>query len=191
MTSLMSGRYNKKVSCQVLYNSSFRTLSTRDRFHGRPFFHRQKGWGWVEGWWKGGAGNNDEALLAHLQLCGPVPNRQRTSPGPRLWGWGPLLYETPYYQSVCNVEGVINMKVNTCLAITWRLSMKPLETLGSGCMGVQRRHQVKSEMRVFTHKKLHFMFRVSYLSLLSYTFSPFSKNYKLQEVMDHICVETV
>lgn len=45
--------------------------------------------------------------------------------------------------------------------------MKLLETLGSGCMGVQRRLQVKSEMRTFTQKKPHFMFRVSYLSLLS------------------------
>lgn len=113
------------------------------------------------------------------------------STGPRLWGWGPLLYKTPCYQSMCNVEGVVDMSVNTCLAITWRLSMKLLETFGSGCVGVQRRLQVKSEMRTFTQKKLHFMFRVSYLSLLSYTFSPFSKNYKLQEVMDHICVETV
>ena len=71
--------------------------------------------------------------------------------------------------------------------------MKLLETLGSGCMGVQRRLQVKSEMRTFTQKKPHFMFRVSYLSLLSYTFSPFSKNYKLQEFVDHIYiyVETV
>ena len=33
--------------------------------------------------------------------------------------------------------------------------MKLLETLGSGCMGVQRRLQVKSEMRTFTQKKPH------------------------------------
>ena len=181
----------------MLYNSIFGTLSIRDLFHGRPFFSQTEDGGveeWergVEGWWEGGTGNNDVALLAHLQLCSPVPNRSRTSTGPRLRGWGPLLYKTPCYQSMCDVEGVIDTKVKTSLSITWRLSMKPLEILGSGCMGVQRRRQVKSEIRVFMQKKLHFMFRVSYLSLLSYTFSPFSKNYKLQEVMDYICVETV
>ena len=31
--------------------------------------------GWVEDWGEGGTGDNGEALLAHLQLCGPVPNQ--------------------------------------------------------------------------------------------------------------------
>ena len=49
--------------------------------------------------WGNGSGSNasdgaraaDEALLAHLLLCGLVPNRPRTGTG--LWpgGWGPLL----------------------------------------------------------------------------------------------------
>ena len=30
----------------------------------------------------------------HLLLCGPVPNRPRTGPGPRPGGWGPLFYNT-------------------------------------------------------------------------------------------------
>ena len=70
----------------MLYNSIFGTLSTRDWFHGRPFFSQTEDGGveeWergVEGWWEGGTGNNDVALLAHLQLCSPVPNRPQTVP---------------------------------------------------------------------------------------------------------------
>ena len=47
-------------------------FGTRDRFHGRQFFHGLP--------------------TAHLLLCGLIPNRLRTGTRPWPRGWVPLIY---------------------------------------------------------------------------------------------------
>ena len=58
-------------------------------------FSTDWGWGWGDG--SGGnvsdgeqQGTADEASLAHLLLCSPVPNRPWTRSHQRPRGWGPL-----------------------------------------------------------------------------------------------------
>ena len=69
-------------------------FGSRDQFHGRQFFH---GWGWGAGGGRGDASGGNVSNgkrqmklpclpVAHLLLCGPVPNRPRTARG-----WEPLL----------------------------------------------------------------------------------------------------
>ena len=84
---------------QVSHMAAVPNLSgTKDRFRGRQFFH---GRGGEVGVGDGSGGNASDGkrqmklcslTIAHLLLCGPVPNRPPTGTGPRPRGWGPLTY---------------------------------------------------------------------------------------------------
>ena len=81
---------------QVSHMAAVPNLSgTKDRFRGRQFFHGRGGEGGVGDGSGGNASDGKRQMklcsltIAHLLLCGPVPNRPQTNSGLRPGGWGP------------------------------------------------------------------------------------------------------
>lgn len=101
---------SSKISQWLRENESVSVWSCPKTVQAPTFWHQEVGswktvfpqlgggWGWggcgVRGWCSGGNRKDGErwgtADEAHLLLCSPVRNRQRTASGPRPEGWGPL-----------------------------------------------------------------------------------------------------